>query len=261
MKIKGKVKNLKELLQLIKLEGKDTTGSNTSMIENCILTCKDGKVSTITLSKTNTVIAFIEYKNLDIITEGEIPIGNLDEFLSYLKRFENDDEITVEVTENKIKLSRDEPKKIANIPLTSRDNIDDSLRAEAIKDSIKEENGVWKFRNTELPAIAKVNSHFIREVLADGSVQGLNRKYPIIIDEEVSCKVGDEKGGMIETIIPVESKKGKAQTSFAAGIDNVFSNISGIVEIHIAEKGPMLVTQSTENSEMKFIIAPLVEEE
>ena len=260
-KIKGKVKDLKELIQLIKLEGKDTDGSNTSMIDNCILNCKDNKISTRVLSKTNTVIAFIEYKKLDIITGGEIPIGSLDEFLSYLKRFDNDDEIYVEVTENKIKLSRDEPKKTANIPLTSRENIDDSLRAESIKDSLSAEKGKWKFRGTELVASIKVNSQFIREILDDGNVKGLNRKYPISIDKDVICKVGDEKGGMIETHILTENKKGKANSSFAGGIDNVFKNISGEVEIHLAEQGPMLIILNNDSVDAKFVVAPLIEED
>ena len=103
-KIKGKVNDIKELLQLIKLEGKDPDGSTSSMIDNCILECKEGITSTNVLSKTNTVMGFIKYKKLDIVDEGEIPIGSIDEFLSYLNRFESSDEITVETTENKIKL-------------------------------------------------------------------------------------------------------------------------------------------------------------
>ena len=259
-KIKGKISDIKKLLQLIKLEGKDTTGSSNSMIENCLLEAKEGKISTNILSKTNVVIGFINYKALDIITEGEIPIGNIDEVLSYLKRFDDNDEITLETTENKIKLSRESPKKTASIPMSARENIDDSLRAEAIKDSITEENGKYKFRDTELIASMKVDSHIIKQVLDDGDVQGLDRKYPISIDEEIECKVGDEAGGIIETTISAIEKSGKAKSSFSGGIDNVFNNLSGEVEIHIAENGPMLVIKNDEDLEIKFVVAPLIEE-
>lgn len=261
VKLKGKVNDIKELLQLIKLEGKDPDGSNSSMIDNCILVAKDGKVSTRVLAKTSTVMAFIEYTTLDVIEEGNLPIGSITEFLSYLKRFENEDEINIETTENRIKISRDDPKKVAHVPLTAEKNIDDSVRAESVKDSITEEGGKYKFRNTELPASIKVNVHFIKQVLDDGNVQGLTRKYPITIDEEVSCKVGDEKGGLIETTIPVENIKGKASSSFAAGIDNVMSNLEGEIEIYLGDKGPMLVIQNRENLKAKFVIAPLVDEE
>ena len=260
-KINGKVNNLKELLSLVQLEGKDPNGSTSYMIYTCILECKDGKISVKALAKSNTVLAFIEYKKIDVISEGEIPVGSIEEFISYLKRFENDDIVNVETTENKIKIFRENPKKTAYIPLTARENIDDSLRAEGVKDSLVQQEVGWKFRKTELETSIVVNSHFIKQVLDDGSVQGLNRTYPISIGDEVVCKVGDIKGGMIETIIPVENKVGEASSSFAAGIDNVFSNISGEVGVWLAEKGPMLVIKTDEKVDAKYIIAPLIEEE
>lgn len=260
VKINCKVANIKEVFKLIKLEGKDPDGSTVSMIENCLLVAKDGKITTLALSKTQTVIAFIEYKKIDIITEGEIPIGSIDIFLDYLKRFENDDVVTIETTENKINILRANPKKIANIPMTAKENIDDSLRAEGIKDSIKEVDGVMKFRDTEMTAKMKVNAHHIKQVLDDGSVVSLSRKYPISIGEEVICKVGDDRSGMIETTIPVETKEGTATSSYAAGIDNVFNSLSGNVDVYIAEHGPMIVIKSDGDINVKYVIAPLMEE-
>ncbi len=260
-KIKGKVSDVISMLQTIKLEGKDPDGSNSSMINNCLLEAKGELISTNVLSKTNVVIGFITYKKLSVVEEGEIPVGNIDEFISYLNRFEGGDEVSIETTENKIKILRDSPKKIANIPMTDRDNVDDSLRALAVKDSVTEENGLYKFRETELPAMIKVDSRHIKQILDDGNVQGLNRRYPIVIDDEVECRVGDEQGGMIENTITVLEKKGKAKSSFSSGIDNVFSNITGEVEVYMADGGPMLVMQNNEEFELKFVIAPLMEEE
>jgi len=260
-KIKAKVSDIKELLKLVKLEGKDPDGSTSSIMENCILNCSNGKINTCCLAKTSTVLSFITYNKIDIISEGEIPIGNLEIVLSYLGRFENDDIIIIETADNKIKVVRDSPKKTALIPMTARENVEDSLRAEAVKDSLKCEDGVWKFRTTLLPATMKVNTSFINKVLGDGNVENLNRKYPFVIDDEVVCKVGDERSGMIESVIPVESKSGKASSSYAAGIDNVFSNLTDVVEVCLAEGGPMLVISKNDKYEARFIIAPLISED
>lgn len=261
VKISCKVNNLKELLKLVKLEGKDPDGSTTIIIDNCILNCGDGKVGVNVLAKTGTILEFLEYKKIDVINKGEIPIGNIEVMLSYLSRFDNEDIISLETTENKIKITRDKPRKIALIPLTARENIDDSLRAEAVKDCIKKEEKGWKFRNTLLTTNMRVDVNFIKQVLDDGSVQGLNRKYPFIIDESVSCRVGDERGGMIESVIEVEKKEGKAKSSYAAGIDSVFSNLDGVVDVFIVDNGPMLVMKDDDKYNIKIVIAPLIDEE
>ena len=260
-KIKGKISDIKEMINLVRLEGKDPDGSNISMMEGAILECKNGKINICCLAKTSTVLCFISFNKVDVIGEGEIPVGNLEILLSYLSRFENDDVVTIETADNKIKVVRDSPKKTALIPMTARENVEDSLRAEAVKDSLTQENGIWKFRTTLLPATIKVNTSFINKVLGDGNVENLNRKYPFIIDDEVICKVGDDRSGMIESVIPVESKSGKGSSSYAAGIDNVFSNLSDVVEVCLADNGPMLVVSKNDRYEAKFIIAPLINED
>lgn len=260
-KINIKTNNLKELLQLIKLEGKDQSGSNSSMIENCILNCKENKITCSTLAKTSTVLSFITYSKLDVITEGEIPIGNITILLSYLKRFESDDILSIETTDNKLKITRESPKKTALIPLIERENADDSLRAEAVQGSIKQEGDKWKFRNTILESGFKCNVSFINKVLGDGDVENMNRRYPFQISDKVICKVGDDKSGQIETVIPVDKIVEDGSSSYAAGIDNVFSNLDGDVEVYLTNNGPMLVINKTDRYEVKYIIAPLVDEE
>ena len=260
-KINIKTSNFKELLKIVKLEGKDVDGSNSSMIENCILECKNGKLTTNVLGKSGVVFANINYKKVDVISEGEICIGNIDVMLEFLSRFDNEDIINVETTENKIKITRENPKKTAIMTTTAREHIDDSLRVDNVKDSIKKENEKWTFGNTILDSGFKVDVNFMKNVLDDGNVSILRRKYPIIIGENVSCKVGDEQIGVIESVLLTENKEGVAKSCFGGGIDNVFKNLEGVVEVWLANDGPMLVILENEKVDGKFVIAPLINED
>lgn len=260
-KIKCKVGDVKELLKIVKLEGKDVDGSSSSMVENCILDCKNGKIIVNVLGKSGVVFANINYKKVDVIGEGEICIGNIEVMLEYLGRFDSDDIVVIETTENKIKISRDTPKKTAIMTTTAREHIDDSLRADSVKDGVSKGNGKWTFRNTILDSGFKVDVKFMKDVLDDGNVSVLSRRYPINIGDEVSCKVGDEKIGVIESVLNVEKKEGKAKSSYGSGIDNVFKNLDGIIDVWLMEDGPMLVVMENEKFDGKFVIAPLIKED
>jgi len=265
VKIKGKVNDLKKICKLIRLSGKMPDGSSSALIDNFIMDCKpNNSIEVKVFGKTNSVMAILTYKKVITISEGEIPIGNIDEFEGYLGRFGNFDEITLEDVGNKLKMSRDVPKKVAFMPLTSKENIDDSIRAKDVVGKLQREGENWKFGNTKYDTFFIVNNSFMLEVLGDGDVQGLTRKYPISINNNnVTCKVGEETGGQIESQIPFikinNKEQGEVKSVFMAGIDNVFKGLEDNVIVHLKSNAPMIVEKKSEEYDVVYVIAPCVE--
>jgi len=259
-KLFGKISNFLEICKLVKLEGKDPTGSTSRLISNFLMDCGTNEIKVTTLNQESTVLTKLTYKKIDVINRGEIPIGSIEEFESYLKRFNPNDEVYVEDEENKLKITRLKPKKIAKIPLTVRENIEDSLRVGDIGDRLVVVDDHYRIGSTELPVIVKTRVEFIKQVLDDGNIKNLERKYPFTITKDVfEGKVGDEKGGMIVTEIPTTEIKCESKTvsAYRMGIDNVFHNLQGEVKICLAQNAPMAVEQKTDNYEVVYLISPL----
>lgn len=259
-KLKTRISDLKQICKLIKLEGKNVSGSNEQLIENMLMITNNDHIEIDVLSKTNVVLASLTY-NLEIEEDGEIPIGSIEIFEQYLARFDGDDEIILEVLENKLKLLREKteksPEKTAYIPLTSKENIDDSSRAKNIIGKLLFKDNVWCFGNTKLPVEITIESESIKEVLADGDIKNITRDYPFVVnDKGLKITVGNEKTGQITTKLLESPFDKEIKSTYTNGIDNVFKGLNGEVNINMNENSPMLVRQSTEKYDIKYIIAP-----
>jgi len=263
MKFNIKNNNFKEFLKLILMEGKDEQGTTVRLIENCLIEAKEGKLYSNVMPKSGVAIGIIRYKEVDVVSPGELSIPNVSMFLDYLNRFENDDEIVVELLEqdNKVKVMRMSPKKIALIPITTKENVDDSLRViEAIK-KIKDKEGKISFGETELNIKVVVDSHYVKEVLKDGDIENMRRKFPFSVTEDkVLITVGDKISGIIETELPVISKSGSGTATYLNGIDNIFKELKGEVEIYFAEGAPMLVKKYSDKYDVRYVVAPIVDD-
>ena len=266
VKIKTKIKTLKSFVDSVQMEGKTGSGSTAKLMENCLINCEGNKIWTEVCNVATVVLGKITYKNIDVLENGTIAIGSLEQFKDYLKRFEDADEVLVSVEENKIKIYRDStPKKTAYLPLVGDDIVEDSVRAKNINlnSKITEKEGVKYFGSAKLSQTIHINTKLIQDVLDDGSVEGLDRRYPFEVSENgFSVKVGSASGGFIKTILSDSIiAPEKVISIFVAGIDNVFKNLEGEVVIHFGNNTPMLVIQNTDVSSFMGIIAPSTGEE
>ena len=264
MKFNIKNSNFKEFLKLVIMEGKNTEGKAYCLVDNCLLTIKNGKIYTNVMARAGIAIGMIKYKEVDIITPGEFAIANITLFLEYLNRFENDDELTIELKDedNKVKIQRKSPRKTASIPIMAKENADDSLRASEGTKKIKEENGDFFFGGTKLDIKLVVDCYHIKQVIGDGDIGTLRRKYLIIVTNENGImRVGDKIMGIIESELPVTSKVGEGTAIYADGIDNVFKELKGDVEIFFANGAPMIVKKYSDRYDVRYVLAPIVDDE
>ena len=142
VKIKSINKNFKELLTLIKMTGKDGAGSTTDLIYGCVLNVQD-KIYCNALSSNGAGMVKIIYNDIIIEEIGEIPIGDIEEFLSCLNRFSEDDEIILTIEDENIILKREKPKKKIKLLITSKEHISESLKAdELVKEIVVAEDFV-----------------------------------------------------------------------------------------------------------------------
>jgi len=259
-KIQAKSQDFKILFEKIKLQGKDETKCSKPLIYNCILNCKDNKVTTSLLNSSCTVFGEFEFKTIKVLEEGNISIGNIQEFSEYINKFAGENEITIETTENEILIKRDSPKKVAKLNLTSETYIEDSNRAiEILSKLIIEEEKVI-FNEVILDKKFIVDCKNIKEALDDGNISSITRVFKFDFTEnKINCLIGENTENRIETEIPISSGNGNCKNIFRQGIDNVFSNISGEVKIYISEDSPMFVSSEDNFCKSKFVIAPAIE--
>lgn len=259
-KIQTKISDLLEICNMIKLEGKNASGSTEELVSNFLLNAKENNLYIETLCASGVVLAILNYKTT-VLEEGKIPIGEINTFISYLKRFESGDEVIISTEEDKVKIFRSSPQKTAYMPLTAEENIEDSLRANNMSESINEQDGIKYFNKTSLPVKVIIDSKKIKEAVDDAGVKNIERFYPFLVDKDkFSMTVGTKQTGLIITNfadnIKIPEGKETILTSFGAGLDNVFSNISGEVELYFGEQTPLLVIQKTEKFDFQYLVAP-----
>jgi len=277
-KLSCKISDLEEICRLISLKGKNPQGKEFVAIPDFLLVCagptgsipgSEGYADVKAVDNKGAIAVSLRYKNIKVVQDGVIPIGDVESFQKYLARFNSSDEVTVETTENKIIITRQSPSKIARIPMASVDSLTTSKNAEAILSNFKKnEAGYFQSKKTNLNLRLTLNAGDIKNVVDDGEAVG-QRIYPWKLEaNQLFVKVGEEQLGEIETQITTlktESftKSGDApetQTAFAYGIDNIFGNLSGEVKIYLAngvQACPLILTQSTDKYSLKILLAPV----
>jgi len=277
-KMSCKISVLEEICRLASLKGKNPQGKEYVAIPDLLLQVFNrisgsmpGKSAVIVKAIDNKGaigVALINY-NVNVLEPGVIPIGDVEKFVKYLSRFNSSDEVTVETTENRIILERKEPYKKATIPMASVDSISSNKNAEQILSNFqKTETGFFKSKKTNLNIRLTLNADDIKSVIDDGEVVG-QRIYPWQLEENrLVIKVGEERLGEIETVIPTtkvetETPPANTKTSFAYGVDNIFGNLSGEIQVYLANNAevcPLILTKETDTYKLKILLAPVMVE-
>lgn len=273
--IKCKIQDLEEICKLAGLKGKDPRGKEYTALPDFLMSCEEkmGGISYIKIKAVDNkgaIALHLVYKNLTIIEPGLIPIGDVETFQKYLSRFNSSDEVTVSTTENRIVLTRQSPKKVAYIPKASVEALTTHKGAEKILRTFKfdaETDGYPRSSKTYLDLRLTLNADDIKSVVDDGEVVQ-QRIYPWKVEgNKLSIKVGSEQLGQIETDInllkiePQETSPASTKTSYAYGLDNIFSNISSEIKIYLANKAgemgcPLYLEKETDKYNLTIILAP-----
>lgn len=255
VKLQSKAKNFINLLNLIKLTGKDSSGATVSLMYGCVLKAHQDILVKV-LNKSSVVFAKINYKKISILEQGNLPIGDIEEFLSYLTRFKPEEQITVETHDNKILILGSNKK--ASLNLIVEETIEESSNAESLSQDINITPDKATIKETELNNKIVINAEDLQEFLKDADVKNIARKFNFILTpEELICRVGSIHENFIETKVNPEFKQGTCSVFYQAGIDNVVSNLEGKITIYLAKNSPMLIKKEGDDYNAIFLIAPL----
>ena len=269
--IKCKISDLQEICQIVSLKGKDIKGKEFLPIPDFLIQSKPNESLIEAVDAGGHLAVRLQYK-INTISEGLIVIGEVEKFQKYLERFNASDEVTLTTTENRIIITRAEPKKVARIPLASLESLTTHQNAKTVLDKFSfSETDYPKSQKSHLNLKLVAKAEDIKAVIDDGEVVG-QRIYPWKVENgNLSVKVGTEQLGEIETIIKpskIESdstKVGSQKTSagFAYGIDNIFGNLIGEVEIFLiddVENSPLALRVKQPRLTLTAILAPVSKE-
>lgn len=258
MELICKVKEFKGILRKIKLEGKSSEDTTVSLVHGCVLKAKDGKITCNVFDSSKVVFGMFEFLGLNIVEEGNIPIGDIDQVLDYMGRFKDEDEINISIKENKFQVQRESPKKTALIPLTEEQHIEDANTGEEILSKLVVEEDKVIFGKAILTTKIVTNVEDVKEFIDDGNVKGIKRVYPFDVKEGiVNCRVGNRLEGQIKSTLRTKEVIGESKSTFMNGIDNVFNNLEGEVKLFMSNDSPLFVSINSENFKAKFIIASI----
>lgn len=256
-KIKTNYDEISDITDKFRLYGKDTDGQKTKLVTDGVLHFRDDQMQTRVFDPMKSVWADVRIDFEGIKREGKLVIGSISQFRTYIKRFgqhtiveqvERDDGMWLQFN--------DEDRKEGGYPATDEDHIDSTDKVDELPyeyDSETDEFPHAPAKGIEMDTYFVTEVTEIKDIIEDGDTTEV-RRFPIYVDEgSVSVKVGDQDG-YIETTFQAEGE-GEASSVYAYGVDNVFSNLSGEVEVYLTQDGAMWVHQDTEDHTVDYMIA------
>lgn len=241
--MKTTVKKIKNLIELVNLQGKDPAGKLTTLCDqfniNIDPVTKLAKVSVMDKTNKMYINAQMEVDTADTIVALKIPII-VDEYIgktSKLSRFSDVDVISVNLDGNTTKVSRDKPKKVFTInnPATTIPEFD----ASQYKFVVTPTN--LKLNDNELNIVIKTTAEAMLDIIEDAApyyekIQDL--KFPITItNDTVRLEIGDKTIGSVESDLQVTLIATPIQKkyTFGPGFHNIFNSIKGPVTLYFGE--------------------------
>jgi hypothetical protein len=266
--IKAKISDLKELCQLVSLVGKDTKGKTFLPIPEFVINASVDGVQVQAVNKGTQLAVELKYKKITVVQPGAIVIGDVEKFTGFLDRFNSSDDVTVSTTENRIIITRLNPKKIARIPMADSGTLETKGAQQFLEKFNKNvETGYYETSKTKFGVKVTLNAGDVKSVIDDGEAVN-QRIYPWKLgDTGLTVKVGDAMLGEIETDIPLKkvvvdsAVAPVVESAYAYGIDNIFGNLSGEVVVSLANgigSCPMIVEKKSDKFSLKIILAPVV---
>jgi hypothetical protein len=255
----------------VSLQGRNIDGKSYRAILDCLVNATD-YLTVKAMDLQGSFAIHLLYNIPQIIEQGQLPIGDIEKFESFLGRFDINDEVTVSTQGNKIVIERESPKKIARIPMAAHESI-------LSKNAIIIDKLTWSDLHfpitgkTHYNLAATIKAEDVTSLFDDGNVLK-QRILPWRIDNNILyMKIGTETAGEFETEIQLEDLKRdesihsvspRTSTAFGNGLDNIFSNLSGKVTIFLqaeVEICPLVVKQESEKYNFLALLAPYVVKE
>jgi hypothetical protein len=271
--IKAKISDLLQLNRMTSMKGKDQRGKEYCVIPDYLLVAHGTETnsSCVKISDPFLEIEAIDtrkaltllliWNKVEVLEAGAIPIGDAEKFADYLERFNASDDVVLKTEGNDLVITRAEPFKKARYKLADLESLTTVKGA-------SEMIAKWNFsgenvgtEKTHFDFKMTVDALKIKEVTQDGETVN-QRVYPILVEDGmVTMNVGSESLGSIETDIgaKIENYTGvKCKSAFAYGLDNIFSNLTGEVQIELeagSDGKPMLVRQKTDAFSLMVLLA------
>lgn len=248
-----------EILDKIRMRGKDTDGQVTPLVEDTILTFEDGQVHTRAFDPMKSVWVRLSWPFDNIRQEGRLVIGDISEFRSYLGRFGEQTVIEQKVTEETVEIRfNDEERKVGGYPAQDEEHIKSTQQVDQLPfeyDVEEDDHPAAPAKGVYLDTWFTTEVAEIKDVLEDGDTTQV-RKYPLSVEDgHVQVRVGDDTG-YIETEFHADAGEGTAASMYGYGMDNVFSNLSGEITVFLTDDGALWVHQTTDDgAQLDYMIA------
>lgn len=248
MKFKIKTKRLENMIKHVVL--KKMKGKN-NLIESFII--KAGKDSLQVRRADTTQVVFVEVieKEVKVFTEGELPIGDIDEFMKFLNLMGK--EVTISYNGMQVVMT-DGTNTAKFLPVAQEI---EHMEGEVYRIT---DDGFVETPGGKLETSFEVNAAQLKNVVKNADVVGVNI-FPIKVQEgKLEVSVGKPESDMIDTRLSLADFRGQpAEAEYGMGFDNVFSNIDGLVRLAMSDDAPLFIEKIDKNFTFHAIMAPVVE--
>lgn len=251
---------MNEVLSKLRMRGTDTDGQTISLVEDAILQFEGDSVKAKAFDPMKSVWVDLSVSFDNIRREGSFVIGDISEFLKYLKRFGDRTVVEQGVPEgeNTVHLMfNDEERKSGGYPAQDEEHINSVQDVEQLPFEFDPENDAEPsapMKGVHLDTWFTCNVTEVKDILEDGDTTQV-RTYPITADDgHIRVRVGDDSG-YIETDFSADAGEGTAASVYGYGMDNVFGNLAGEVTVYLTDDQAMWVHQDNENLTVDYMIA------
>lgn len=257
---------MEEILSLVRMKGVGTDGKKKDLVEDAIVQFDDGTVSCKFLDPMKSIWGHARGPFEDVRSGGRVLIGDINYFGSYLDRFGEKTILAVEEQDGVFYLTfSDEDRKEGQYTATDEAHIGSVEDVDRLPYSFDQENydypGAYEATPpTLLDTYFRCNVADITDVIEDGNTTDV-RKYPIEVDGgTVQIRVGDDEGWIETEFDPIKAQ-GTASSLYGYGMDNVFSNLDGEIDVYLADGSPMWIHQDEDDGEIDYAIDYMIAED
>lgn len=254
---------MNEFLDFVWMKGVDTNGQTRELIEDAIIHFTEDAVWCQAFDPLASVWVEVVGAFEGVRRPGKLVIEDIEQFRDYIDRFGDNTVLDTEERGGAYYITfDDEHRKTGAISAV------DEVHVESAQD-LEELNVTYNPEEHEYPGNHEAGFLFdtwfacdvsdITDVTTDGDTTEV-RKYPISVDNgTVEVRVGDDSG-WIETTIEAEGE-GVASSVYAYGVDNIFSNLKGRVEVYLVEGGPAWIHQPPDEGDTDYTVNYLLAED
>lgn len=265
-------KDLKEILDFIKLEGRDASGNTERKIESFILFIGE-KFSRISCITDDQSISFLVKIRAELLGEkGEIPI-EIEKIDEVIKRFKDKDEIEIyydtEDNLNALTILRRKPKlavtyetiDIVNVISTFRKDMPIKFEAE-----IPTFFDINKNADVKFDVMIEIDGNKVKDSIDDSKISESYDYYPVAIKNDVlEITISDQKD-IVKVEREIETKIIKHFTEinniiskFGSSFTNLFNSLNGQYRFYLSNDSPLyLIKNSKSYSIEAFLLNAIV---